>query len=147
MQAAFPGARSRMNDTTGRTPAPADAEAVPTWRRWLPPLFSVLVFALVVWVLHHALAGFHLREIIGELRAIPAASVLAAALLTAGSYFTLTLYDWLGVRYVQKPVSYARTALTSFIAYAFGHNLSLVAFTGAAVRYRLYSSQGLTTID
>jgi phosphatidylglycerol lysyltransferase len=136
-----------MTDTAVRTPAAADAEAVPTWRRWLPPLFSVLVFALVVWVLHHALAGFHLREIIVELRAIPAASVLAAALLTAGSYFTLTLYDWLGVRYVQKPVSYARTALTSFIAYAFGHNLSLAAFTGAAVRYRLYSSEGLTTID
>ena len=128
-------------------PIPAESPAEPAWRRWLEPAFSVLVFALVVWVLHHALGRYHLRDIVAQLRAIPRRAVLAAAVLTAGSYSVLTLYDWLGVQYVGKRVGYARTALTSFIAYAFGHNLSLAAFTGAAVRYRLYSTVGLTTLD
>ncbi len=117
------------------------------WRRWLAPAFSVLVFAVLIAVLHHALGAYHLHDVLAAVRAIPRGALAAAAALTAASYFMLTLYDWLGVRYLDKPVSYARTALTSFIAYAFGHNLSLAAFTGAAIRYRLYSTQGFTTVD
>jgi phosphatidylglycerol lysyltransferase len=117
------------------------------WRAWLAPVLSVLVFGLVAVVLHHVLGSYHLRDVMAALKSIPASDVLAAAALTAGSYAMLTLYDWLGVRYLQKAISYARTALTSFIAFAFGHNLSLASFTGAAVRYRLYSTQGFTTLD
>ncbi|MEI8297860.1 MAG: bifunctional lysylphosphatidylglycerol flippase/synthetase MprF [Pseudomonadota bacterium] len=123
------------------------ASVVAYWRRWVAPLLSVAVFVIVAAVLHHVLGDYHLRDVSAALRGIPRTTLLLAAALTAGSYLMLTLYDWLGVRYVQKPVSYARTALTSFIAYAFGHNLSLAAFTGAAVRYRLYSSVGLTAVD
>jgi phosphatidylglycerol lysyltransferase len=133
-----------MNDatpTSSETPEPFP------WRRWLAPALSIVVFGVVAAVLHHALGAYHLRDVVAALKAIPGASILAAVGLTAASYFMLTLYDWVAIKYVQKPVSYRRTALTSFIAYAFGHNLSLAAFTGAAVRYRLYSSQGLTTVD
>ncbi len=122
-------------------------EAAPGWRRWLAPAVSVLLFVVVAAVLHHVLGSYRLHDVLQELRAIPARALAGAALLTAGSYTMLTLYDWLGIRYIEKPVSYARTALTSFIAYAFGHNLSLAAFTGAAVRYRMYSSEGLTAVD
>jgi phosphatidylglycerol lysyltransferase len=133
-----------MRDARADSTVPAAFSGRP---RWLAPLFSVLVFALVGWILHHVLAGYHLRDVLGALKAIPGSALLTACTLTAGSYFLLTLYDWIGVQYLEKPVSYPRTALTSFIAYAFGHNLSLAAFTGAAVRYRLYSTQGLTTLD
>ena len=117
------------------------------WRKWLAPAVSVLAFALVVTLLHHALAHYHLRDVVVELRKIPVLMLGAAALLTSSSYLLLTLYDALGVRYVGKPVPYPRIALTSFIAYAFGHNLGLAAFTGTAVRWRIYSTQGLTAID
>jgi phosphatidylglycerol lysyltransferase len=117
------------------------------WRRWLAPLVSVLAFALVVGFVHHALGQYHLRDIVAELRSIPLPRVAAAAALTALSYLLLTLYDTLGVRYVGKPVPYARTALTSFVAYAFGHNMGLAAFTSTAVRYRIYSTLGFTAID
>jgi phosphatidylglycerol lysyltransferase len=134
-----------MTDPNPRTPAAPTA--VPDWRRWLGPSLSVLAFVVVAAVLHHVLGSYRLHDVLAELRAIPGRAVAAAAALTAGSYLMLTLYDWLGVQYVEKPVSYARTALTAFIAYAFGHNLSLAAFTGAAVRYRLYSAAGLTGVD
>ncbi|HXQ31062.1 MAG TPA: bifunctional lysylphosphatidylglycerol flippase/synthetase MprF [Steroidobacteraceae bacterium] len=133
-----------MSDVRAGSEAPVDPFR---WWRWLAPLFSVVVFALVAWILHHVLSGYHLRDVFAALKAIPRSAVLAACALTFASYCMLTLYDWLGVEYVQKPVSYPRTALTSFIAYAFGNNLSLAAFTGGAVRYRLYSAQGLTAVD
>ena len=127
--------------------APRDEEPHDGWRRWLAPVLSMVVFAVVAAVLHHVLGHYRLHDVIGALRQIPPTALLLGASCTAGSYLMLTFYDALAVRYVQKPVSYARTALTSFIAYAFGHNLSLAAFTGAAVRYRLYSAAGLTAVD
>ena len=48
----------------------------------------------------------------------------------------------LALRYLGKTCRYARTLFTSFIAYSFGHNFGIAAFTGGAVRYRLYSSRG-----
>ncbi len=42
---------------------------------------------------------------------------------------------------------FRRIAITSFVAYAFGHNLGLAAFTAAAVRYRMYSVQGLGALE
>ncbi len=122
-------------------------DSAAAWRRWFAPAVSLLAFALVILVLHHALAKYHLHDIVVELRKIPAPALAAAAALTASSYFLLTLYDTLGVRYLGKPVPYSRIAMTSFVAYAFGHNFSLAAFTGTAIRYRIYSTQGLTAID
>ncbi len=136
-----------MTDPEPVTAVDASAAAGPGWRRWLAPALSMAVFAVVAAVLHHVLASYHLHDVLAELRAIPRRALLGAGVLTAGSYLMLTLYDWLGIQYIQKPVPYARAALTSFIAYAFGHNLSLAAFTGGAVRYRLYSSEGLTAVD
>ncbi len=124
----------------------ADDPAI-AWHRWLAPLVSAFAFALVIAVVHHVLARYHLRDIVAELRAIAPAHVATAAALTALSYFLLTLYDTMAVRYVGKPVPYPRTALTAFVAFAFGHNMSFAAFTGTAVRYRVYSTQGLTAVD
>jgi phosphatidylglycerol lysyltransferase len=117
------------------------------WRRWLLPVFTVLVFALVAWVIHRELVQIRLTAILATLRAIPAASVLRAVLFTVLSYWLLSFYDVLALRYIEKPLPYARAAFTSFIAYAFGHNLGVASFTGAAVRYRLYASSGLSAAD
>jgi phosphatidylglycerol lysyltransferase len=125
----------------------AEASSPAQWRRWIAPIVSVALFVLVAVVLQHALAEYRLHDVVAELRAIPSRALLGAAALTAASYALLTLYDTLGIRYVGKPIPYARTALTSFVAYAFGHNLSLASFTGGAVRYRIYSTQGYTAVD
>lgn len=117
------------------------------WHRWLAPLVSALVFAIVIGIVHHAIAGYHLRDVVAALRAIPPSGIAIAAALTGLSYLLLTLYDTMAVRYVGRRISYPRIALTSFIAFAFGHNMSFAAFTGTAIRYRVYSTQGLTAVD
>jgi phosphatidylglycerol lysyltransferase len=115
--------------------------------RWIGPLASLLVFGIVALVLRRELAHLHTREILEELRQTPRTHVLIALGFTTLSYWLLGFYDVLALRYLGKPVVYSRTLLTSFIANAFGHNLGLAAFTGAAVRFRLYASAGLTAID
>jgi phosphatidylglycerol lysyltransferase len=116
--------------------------------RWIGPVAALLVFGGVAWVLHRELAHLHLRDILGQFRSIGRGDVFTALGLTAASYLLLSCYDVLALRYLGKAViSYGRVAFTTFIASAFGHNLGLAAFTGAAVRLRLYASAGLTAVD
>ena len=49
--------------------------------------------------------------------------------------------------YRQRVIVYGRILFTSFIAYSFGHTLGFAAFTGAAIRFRLYSTAKVTAID
>jgi phosphatidylglycerol lysyltransferase len=117
------------------------------WRRWLLPGLSLLVFAGVAYALHRELAQFGLSGVVAHLRSIPASAIAAATLCTAASYWLLGYYDVLALRYLGKRVPYGLALFTSFIAYAFGHNFGIAAFTGGAVRYRLYSSAGLNAAD
>ena len=115
--------------------------------RWLRPLAALLVFGIAAVVLHRGLAQFNFREVLAHSSAIPARSLGAALLLTAASYWLLGFYDVLALRYVAKRISYGRAVFTAFIAYAFGHNLTLAGFTGAAVRLRMYASSGITALE
>ena len=115
--------------------------------RWIGPLASLLVFTVVALVLRREIAHLHTREILEELRQTPRLHVVIAFGFTAASYWLIGFYDFLGLRYIGKAVVYPRVLMTSFIANAFGHNLGLAAFTGGAVRFRMYASAGLTAID
>jgi uncharacterized membrane protein YbhN (UPF0104 family) len=71
-----------------------------------------------------------------------------AAVFVAAGYFTLTFYDLFGLRTIGKPqICYRIAALAGFTSYAVGHNIGASAFTGGAVRYRIYSLYGLSAID
>lgn len=65
-----------------------------------------------------------------------------ALAFAAGSYFCLTLFDFLALRYVGKPLAYPRAALASFTSLAIGHNVGVAALSSGAVRYRFYSRWG-----
>src|SRR6185295_4105485 len=140
------GRDARWRERMSASGAAAGREPSSIWR-WIGPLAALVVFGAVAWVLHRELAHLHLHDIFHELRSIPARDIGLALVFTALSYWVLSCYDLLGLRYLRKTMPYARMVFTSFIAYAFGHNLGLAAFTGAAIRLRLYASAGLTAID
>ncbi|HEY1724479.1 MAG TPA: bifunctional lysylphosphatidylglycerol flippase/synthetase MprF [Steroidobacteraceae bacterium] len=117
------------------------------WRRWLLPGVSLLIFAGVAFALRRELEQFRLSGVIRHLREIPESALALATLCTAASYWLLGFYDVLALRYMGRQLAYGRTLFTAFIAYAFGHNFGIAAFTGGAVRYRLYSSAGLSGAD
>src|SRR5579871_6016055 len=115
--------------------------------RWIAPLLALLVFGGVVVVLHQELAQLHIHSVFRHLHAIPRRNVLAALLFTAASYLLLSSYDALALRYLRRLIPYAKVLFTSFIAYSFGHTLGFAAFTGGAIRFRLYASEGVTAVD
>src|SRR4029079_7368984 len=87
--------------------------------RWIGPIAALAVFGGVAYVLHREIANLHIRDIFRELRSIPTVNIATALLITALSYWVLSFYDFLGLRYVRKTMAYGRMVFTSFIAYAF----------------------------
>jgi len=111
------------------------------------PLFGIFLVAMAIWILHHELRAYHFHDIARHLRELPAHRLLLALAFTTLSYFILTGYDTLALRYIRHPLGYARTALASFIGYAFSNNIGFSAIAGASVRYRLYLAWGLSAIE
>ena len=107
----------------------------------------LVVFVAALYVLHKELSAVHLQDVLRAYRDIPIEAFALALVLTAISYFVLSGYDFLGLRYAGKNLPYAKVAVVSFTAYAVGHNLGLAMLTGGSVRYRLYSRVGLSGVD
>ena len=112
------------------------------WRRLLP-LLVVLAFAAAVFLVWHEVRPYGISGMWQAVEAIPRDRLALAALTAAGSYVTLTLFDWLGLRYAGHPLSYPRAALASFVALSVGHSLGLAPLGSGALRARYYAQWGL----
>jgi phosphatidylglycerol lysyltransferase len=122
--------------------AAGEVEARWLWRglhRATPILFVALLGA-AIWLIHRELGAYHYEDVRRSLAAIPRRQLGWALLLTALSYWTLTGYDVLALRYLGCALPYRRVALASFLGYTFAHNLGASVLSGAAARYRVYSS-------
>jgi phosphatidylglycerol lysyltransferase len=116
-------------------------------RRYLQPLVPVVLFCAALVALHRLGGEFHLRDILTEFSAIAHWQVLLAIALTAGSYLVLTGYERLALAYVGRPLPWAQSAVTSFVAFAVGHNVGVAALSGGAIRYRMYTPLGLSATE
>src|SRR5262245_34041592 len=111
------------------------------------PVLGIGLFGLAIAILHHELAAYHYRDVMAHLAAIPRSGVVLAFALTAAGYVSLTGYDTLAFRWIGHPLRYSRIALASFVAYVFSHNIGLSFFGGSAVRYRMFTSWGITPAE
>src|SRR6516162_1258123 len=111
-------------------------------------VLSVALIAIAAVVLYHMLREIDLEEVTEALDEVEPGDVAKAAFFVAASYFTLTFYDLFALRTIgHADVTYRVAALAGFTSYAVGHNVGASAFTGGAVRYRIYSAHGLSAID
>ncbi len=115
--------------------------------RFFGPVLPAALFLVALAALHHQLKTYHYRDIVKAAAGIPAGRLLTAAALTVIAYLILAGYDALALRYVKHPLPLRKTAVVSFLAFAFSNTIGLAGLGGGAVRYRLYSSWGLPGID
>ena len=127
--------------------ATAAARLLP-YARWFGVAVAIAVVAGAFMVLFHQLEGLDPLEVEAALRAHPPQNLAFAALFIAGAYATLTCYDWFALRTIGAThVPYRIAAVASFTSYSIGHNIGATAFSGGAIRYRIYSSRGLSVVD
>jgi len=110
-------------------------------------VFSSLFFILALAVLYHELRDHHLQDIISQLKSLSNFKVFVAAFMIILNYLVMTGYDFLAFRFIHHPLPYSKIAPISLISYAFSNNMGAFMFGGAPVRYRLYSSIGISAID
>jgi len=115
---------------------------------WIGACLSVAIITTAAFVLFHNLRGIRFGQVLDAITATDPRDVAIAGLFVAAAYFTLTFYDLFALRTIaRRDVPYHVAALTGFTSYAIGHNLGASVFTGGAVRYRIYSSHGLSAIE
>jgi uncharacterized membrane protein YbhN (UPF0104 family) len=109
---------------------------------------SITMIAVAAVVLYNMLREIDFDDVMDAVEAVEKHDVAKAAVFVAAGYFTLTFYDLFALRTIgHTDVPYRIAALAGFTSYAVGHNIGASAFTGAAVRYRIYSAHGLSAID
>jgi uncharacterized membrane protein YbhN (UPF0104 family) len=112
--------------------------------KFLPPVLGVLVLAGIIFGLHGALSHVRPQDVLNALAATPAWQIYQALGLLGLSCCIMMLYDWPGIIFAKKlisfpPIGAKHVALASFSAYALSHVLGAPAITGAAIRLRLYA--------
>ena len=117
------------------------------WRRLVPVVLGLGLFALGVVALYHLLRPVRAADVIAQLRATRW-SVLATAFgATALGYVALIGYDWSALRYLGKKVPLRVIAVGGFLGYSFGNTIGISIVSGGAVRYRVYSAFGLSAFE
>ena len=96
-----------------------------------------------LWLLQGELKAFRFRDVQHALSGLAPARVFGALVITSLSYFVVTGYDALGIRYIERRLPYRRVAFAAFEGFAFSQNFSGAGLTGATIRYRLYTGWGL----
>ena len=110
-------------------------------------LFAFGVFGIAAYLLSHALSAYERAKSVEAIFAIPRPRLALGALFVAASYFSLTLFDTLAIRYIGAKLPYRRIALASFTALSIGHTLGVAAASSGAIRYRFYSRWGIGAGD
>lgn len=117
------------------------------FRKYGWSVLGLLVVAVSVWLLYRELRGLSLDEVGDSLAAISAFHWSLACACSAAAYGALAGYDALALSYLRRRVNWCFITLTSFTTYALSHNLGASVVSGSVIRYRAYSSKGLSGIE
>jgi uncharacterized membrane protein YbhN (UPF0104 family) len=113
-------------------------------KKFFWPLVSTAAIILSVYILYKDLRGLSLDEFMASIHAIPVSGWILASLATLVAYAALAAYDHLALEHLGHRISLWFITITSFTTYALSHNIGASVFSGALVRYRAYTSKGLT---
>lgn len=118
-------------------------------RKLLDFFWPIVGFAAVVgsfYLLYHEFRGESVGAAVwADLNAIPPRDYFFAAISTLLAYAALAWYDRIALLHLGvKHISWIFISICSFTTYALSHNIGASVFSGAMVRYRAYSTKGLT---
>lgn len=115
-----------------------------SWAKRLGGVFSAVVFAAALFVLHRVIGRFDAEQVLEVAAGYPAGKLVGALALCVASYACLSGFDWLALHHIRRPLPGGWTALVSFVSHAVSHNAGFAVLTGGSVRLRMYSTFGLS---
>jgi glycosyltransferase 2 family protein len=111
------------------------------------PIIGLGAVAFSSWLLFRELSDLSLADVAAAVRAISPSHWLFAIASTVMAYGALAWYDQIALAHLGHRLSWRFVALTSFTTYALAHNIGATVFSGAVIRYRAYSTKGLSAAE
>jgi uncharacterized membrane protein YbhN (UPF0104 family) len=114
-------------------------------REFIWPLIGLAAVVVSGWLLYRELRGLSLVDVWTSLTSIPPHRYALALASTLVAYAALAWYDRIALLHLGvHHISWMFVSVTSFTTYALSHNIGASVFSGALVRYRAYTSKGLS---
>lgn len=114
---------------------------------FLWPVLGLIAVIFSGWLLYQEIRSLSASDILASLAAIPLHRWVLAGGSTLIAYGALAWYDRIALMHLGKPLGWGFISVVSFTTYALSHNIGASVFSGAAVRYRAYSTKGLTAAE
>lgn len=116
---------------------------------YLWPAMGLVAVAISLWLLSKEFRGESVASQVWEqLGAISAGHYALSILSALVAYAALAWYDRIALEHLGiRHISMSFVAICSFTTYALSHTIGFSVFSGAMVRYRAYSSKGLTAAE
>ena len=108
------------------------------------PVIGIGAVAVSSWLLIKELRGLSFANLADAFDSIKIPRWILALVSTSLAYTALAWYDRIALMHLRRLVSWRFVALASFTAYAIGHNLGASVLSGGVIRYRAYSTKGLS---
>src|SRR3546814_3889467 len=115
-----------------------------TLKRYLWPVVGGATIAVCGWLLYKELRGLSLEDLQESLAAISHHNWILAGLATLLAYAALAGYDRIALMHLGRKIDLWFITICSFTTYALSHNVGASVISGGVVRYRAYSSKGLS---
>ena len=114
-------------------------------KEFIWPLIGLLAVIVSGTLLYRELTTTSIAEIAHRLVEIPGHRYALCFLSTLCAYAALAWYDRIALLHLSiRHISWVFVSVTSFTTYALSHNIGASVFSGALVRYRAYTSKGLS---
>jgi len=114
---------------------------------FLWPLIGLIAVAFSGWLLFREIRHLSASDILGSIAVIPISHWALAIGSTLVAYAALAWYDRIALLHLNRPLGWGFISLVSFTTYALSHNIGASVVSGAAVRYRAYSTKGLSASE
>jgi len=111
------------------------------------PVIGLTLFLAALWVLQNEIQQFSWSTFKAHVRLIPTHQLLMALATTVTAYFILTFYDKLALINFGISLPWRKIAKASFLGFAFSHNITPSVLVGGTMRYRIYSTVGISGFD
>ena len=117
------------------------------FQRFLFPLITAVLFLVSIFAIGHMLDEITLEKIVSELSRLSYQQISLALLCTIASYWVLSGYDWMALRYLGRQLPYMTVVLATFCSCAISYTVGVNLLSGGSVRYRIYVGAGLSVGD
>ena len=111
------------------------------------PVIGLGAVAFSLWLLVRELHGLSWIAVENAFDDISGRRWILAITSTLVAYLALAWYDRIALLHLGFKLSWTFISAVSFTTYALSHNIGMSMFSGAMVRYRAYSTKGLTLAD